>query len=91
MSRTISEVEATLRLTRAAPKMLVALDSVLPKIRERYEHMRAVALATEDPIDGKIADEWCMAMILCETALQEARDYRCVPRSVGVSEIRRIK
>lgn len=88
---TISEVEATLRLTKAAPALKVAVDAAIDLVRQRYCELRMVALVNMGDEDAEqVANQWLSALWLLEEAVRQAVP-QMQPKSQGVVEMRRAK
>lgn len=83
----IYAVKNALRMSRAAPKLYVALEVGLPAIRQHYEYLRTVAMVTEDENAVREADLWLTIVLLDEAAVEAARPVEEIQKPpMGVYE-----
>jgi hypothetical protein len=92
--RSISEVEAQLRQSLAAPKLAIAVEITLPLIRAYYEELRDIAMMIETKEAEEKADKWLTAVLLCEHAFKAAGPpltLKRAPRPELVDSKRRVQ
>jgi hypothetical protein len=70
----ISDVQAKLQLTMAAPAMQVALETILPLLEEHHNELRVIAVITRKAHNIREADRWLTATMLAKCALNDAKE-----------------